>query len=314
MSYKAKWQKFGERDWNEIRDAWLANIPTFPSIGAPPDPGLEHLSTLADVGLPEANPGYKLVPDVEGIRRMALWEAVFLFHKCSHTNLAAQRLGQQGMHSWCMFNAYHSAYLGAKGIMALLGVGLTRVRGTQAAIDLFIQAESNTKKKAQQARRASGLPQFQEFLLVNLKSNLDQQDLWEGFQRVLSKSVIPCIDQELRQELLDLSSGDITPPRNHYLYQAHFWPLGDLISDATLEEMDRLIGTQLNAAEEGFLLRLSFSVYRLFERLMSDLSEHSPIIKSQFDGSRSWAESAQPELGRYRSFLSQIASEAGAAN
>lgn len=314
MSYKAKWQKFGERDWDEIRDAWLANVPSFPSIGAPPDPGLEHLSTLAAIGLPDANPGYKLVPDVQGIRRIALWEAVFLFHKCSHTNLAAQRLGQQGMHSWCMFNAYHSAYLGARGIMALLGVALTRVGGRQAAIDLFIRGESNTKKKAQQARRESGLPQFQEFLLVDLKSNLDQQDLWEGFQRVLKMSVIACMDQELRRELLDLSSGHITPPRNHFLYQAHFWPLGDLISDATLEEMDSLIGTHLDAEEEGFLLRLSFSVYRLFEQLISDLSEHSSIIKTQFDGSRSWVDSAQPEFGRYRTFLSQCSLQSGAAN
>jgi hypothetical protein len=314
MSYKAKWQKFGERDWEEIRDAWVADVPTFQSIGVPPDPGLEHLSTLAAIGLPDANPGYKLVPDVEGIRRIALWEAVFLFHKCSHTHLAAQRLGQQGMHSWCMFNAYHSAYLGARGIMALLGVGLTRVGSTQAAIDLFIQAESNTKKKEQQARRKSGLPQFQEFLLVNLKSNLDQQDLWEAFQRVLRTSVIACADQQLRRELLDLSSGNITPPRNHFLYQAHFWPLADLISDATLDEMDTLIGTHLDTTEEGFLLRLSFSVYRLFEQLMGDLSEHSPIIKTQFEGSRSWRDQAEPELGRYRMFLAQTSLQTGATN
>jgi hypothetical protein len=314
MSYKAKWQKFGERDWEEIRDAWLANVPTFPSIGAPPDPGLEHLATLAAIGLPVGSAPYKLVPDVQGIRRLALWEAVFLFHKCSHIHLAAQRLGQQGMHSWCMFNAYHSAYLGARGIMELLGVALTRVGGRQAAIDLFIRGDSNTKKKAQQARRESGLPQFQEFLLVDLKSNLDQQDLWEGFQRVLKMSVIGCMDQGLRRELLGLSSGDITPPRNHFLYQAHFWPLADLVSDATLDEMDTLIGTHLDTTEEGFLLRLSFSVYRLFEQLMGDLSEHSPIIKTQFDGSRSWLNQAEPEFGRYRTFLAQTSLQTGATN
>jgi hypothetical protein len=86
------------------------------------------------------------------------------------------------------------------------------------------------------------------------------------------------------------------------------------MSDATLEEMDSLIGTHLDAAEEGFLLRLSFSVYRLFEQLMSDLSEHSPIIKTQFDGSRSWVDSAQPEFGRYRTFLTQCLLQSGAAN
>ncbi len=313
MTYKAKWQNFRERYWDEIRDAWVANVPNFPGIGAPPDPGLEHLSTLIAVDLPDANPGYKLVPDVQGIRRIALWEAVFLFHKCSHTNLAAQRLGEQGMHSWCMFNAYHSAYLGARGIMALLGVAVPRLKGAQTAIDLFIKPESKTKQKAQQARREAGLPQFEEFRIVRLPS-LEQRYLWEAFQRVLRMSVAPCLDAGLRQELLNLSYQSFSPPRNHFLYEAHFWPLGDLMSDAPVEEMGSLIGTELDTGDEGFLLRLSFCVYRLFEQLMSDLAEQSPVIKTQFDGSRSCVDSAQPEFERYRSFLSQIAPQAGATN
>lgn len=314
MTYKAKWQNFRERYWDEIRDAWVANVPNFPGIGAPPDPGLEHLSTLIAIDLPDVNPGHKLVPDVQGIRRNALWEAVFLFHKCSHTNLAAQRLGQQGMHSWCMFNAYHSAYLGARGIMSLLGVALPRFNGTQTAIDLFIKPESRTKQKAQQTRRMRGLPQFEEFRIVRIPGLVGQTDLWEAFQRVLRMSVAECLDKGLREEMLNLSYENISPPRNDFLYVAHFWPLGDLMSDASVEEMDSLIGTELDAGDEGFLLRLSFCVYRLFEQLMSDLAEKSPVIKTQFDGSRSCVDSAQPEFGRYRSFLSQIASQAGATN
>jgi hypothetical protein len=313
MPYTAKWQKLGEREWDEIRDAWLADVPNFPSIGAAPDPDLEHLSTLIAVDLPDANPGHKLVPDVPGIRRIALWEAVFLFHKCSHTNLAAQRLGQLGMHSWCMFNAYHSAYLGARGIMALLGVALPLLN-RQIAIDLFIKPETKTKQKAQQARRMRGLPQFEEFRLILIPGVVGQTDLWEAFQRVLKKSVAPCLDKGIRQELLKLHHESISPPRNSFLYEAHFWPLADLMSDATVEEMDSLIGTVLEAGDEGFLLRLSFCVYRLFEQLMSDLAERSPVIKTQFDGSRSWVDSTQPEFGRYRSFLSQIASQVGATN
>ncbi len=313
MPYTAKWQKLCERRWDEIRDAWLADVPNFPSVGAPPDPDLEHLSTLRAVELPDANPGHKLVPDVQGIRRTVLWEAVFLFHKCSHTNLAAQRLGQLGMHSWCMFNAYHSAYLGARGIMALLGVALPHV-GTQIAIDLFAQPDSRTQQKAQQTRRMRGLPQFEQFRIVRIPGVVGQTDLWEAFQRVLKKSAAPCLDTGIRRELLNVDHESISPPRNSFLYEAHFWPLGDLMSDATVEEMDSLIGTELSAGDDGFLLRLSFCVYRLFEQLMSDLSEHSPVIKTQFDGSRSWAESAQPEFGRYRSFLSQITSEARAIN
>lgn len=229
MTYKAKWQNFRERDWDEIRDAWLASVPTFPGIGAPPDPGLEHLSTLIAIDLP------------------------------------------------------------------------------------VIRPDSKTKQKAQQARRATGLPQFEEFRIVRLPS-LEQRYLWEAFQRVLRMSVAQCLDKGIRQELLNLSYESISPPRNHFLYEAHFWPLGDLMSDASVEEMDSLIGTELDTGDEGFLLRLSFCVYRLFEQLMSDLAEQSPVIKIQFDGSRSWVDSAEPEFGRYRTFLSQSSSEAGAIN
>ena len=251
---------------------------------------------LLEINVPS---NYDRFPDVPGLRTNTLWEAVFLFHKCSHINLAAQRLGQQGMHSWCMFNAYHSAYLGARGIMALLGVALPNLRGKQAAIDLY--PEPLRKKTI----RPLGSPQFEEFLVVRLPP-LDQRHLWEAFQRVLRMSDTPCCDPALRQALLDLSYEAIPPPRNHFLYQAHFWPLDDLISDAVLEDLMSLFGTELDAETQGFLLRLSFSVYRLFEQLMTDLAEYSAVIKKQLNASRCLSNSELPELDCYRNFLSQI--------
>ena len=107
MSLKNKLDKIPRRKWDELRDAWIADVPTFPRIGARPDPGLEKLEPLQSLQLPKADGKPIRLGDVPGIRKNALWEAVFLFHKCSHANLAAQRLGEGGMHSWCMFNAYH---------------------------------------------------------------------------------------------------------------------------------------------------------------------------------------------------------------
>ena len=304
MSYRAKWQNFRERDWVEVRDSWLAHVPNFTAVGARPDPGLEHLPSLLAITLPDAKGPAARLPDVEGIRRNALWEAVFLFHKCSHTNLAAQRIGQQGMHSWCMFNAYHSAYLGARGMMALLGVALPKLRGEQVAFDLFPEPP---KKKA---IRVLGSPQFQEFIIFKLPQ-LDQRYLWEAFQRVLRMSRAPCIDEGLRNELLNLSYEEISPPRNHFLYKAHFWPLEDLASDGEVTDLDTLVGTELHTEDSAFLLRLSFSVYHLFEQLMGDIGVYSGVIKNQFDGSRFFSASELPELGRYKIFLSQISSQAG---
>jgi hypothetical protein len=303
MSNKAKWQKFRARDWEEIRGAWLAHVPVFPSVGARPDPGLERLTSLLEIDLPEMSTGPARKPDVEGIRRNALWEAVFLFHKCAHINLAAQRLGQLGMHSWCMFNAYHSAYLGARGIMALFGVALPNLGGSQVGIDLFPEHPPLSKKAA----RALGSQQFEEFLVLRLPL-LDQRDLWEAFQRILQISKTRCLDDDLRHKLLGLSHEAITPPRNHFLYKAHFWLLDDLASDAEIRALDLLVGTELDTKEDAFLLRLSFCVYYLFEQLMRDLGNYSAVIKAQIDGSRFLPDSILPELGRYKAFLSQVSS------
>jgi hypothetical protein len=304
MSNSAKWQKFRARDWEEIRDAWLAHVPVFPCIGARPDPGLERLTSLLGIALPETNAGAVRNPDVEGVRRNALWEAVFLFHKCAHINLGAQRLGQQGMHSWCMFNAYHSAYLGARGIMTLLGVALPNLSGNQVGIDLFPEHPARSRNTA----RLLGSQPFEEFLVLRLP-RLDQRDFWEAFLRILRISKTRCLDDDLRKELLGLAHEKVTPARNHFLYKAHFWLFDDLASDAEVRALDTLVGIELDTEDNAFLLRLSFSVYYLFEQLMHDLGTYSAVIKEQIDGSRFLSDSTIPELDRYRVFLSQYLSK-----
>lgn len=278
----------------------MSEIPKFTSVGSPPNPGLENLAPLLAVALP---PNHDRFPDVDGLRTNALWEAVFLFHKCAHTNLATQRMGQQGMHSWSLFNAYHSAYLGARGIMTLLGVSLPKVNGNQIAIDLF--PEPTKKRRTQLAQ-----PEFQEFIIVRLNL-LEQRYLWEAFQRVLNMTQSKCWDATLRQNLLDLSFEKITRPRNHFLYKAQFWPLPDLITDAAASEFDAIFGTELDVDEQGFLLRLCFSVYYLFEQLMQDLAVYSAPIKEQLDGSRVLISSGLDVLGSYENFTAQV-SAAGA--
>lgn len=295
MSLRPKLQNFRRRDWSEIRDSWLEHVPTFPSLGARPDPGLERLQPLLEISVLKDNERF---PDVAGLRSLTLWEAVFLFQKCAHTNLAAQRLGSRGMQSWCLFNAYHSAYLGARGMTALLGVALPELSGRQVAIELY--PEPVKKKKSANGLRAK----FQEFVIVPLPK-LEQRHLWETFQRVVNVSDASCWDLGLRHELLNLAHENITRPRNRFLYRAHYWPLGDLMEDIQPSDLAGLIGATLDSEDPGFLLRLSFAVYRLFEQLMSDLALYSGPVREQFDGSRFLAQSEAPELGCYKDFVSK---------
>jgi hypothetical protein len=212
-----------------------------------------------------------------------LWEAVFLFHKCAHTQLAALRLANLGMQSWSMFNAYHSAFLGARGIMALLGVGLPNIRdGGQLLVDVFPEPESQKKKKQLRLRGY----RYEEILIVYLSSPIEQHETWECFQRVVRMSTVECWNNTLSKELVDLDHKSISKRRNAFLYRAAFWPADDLMADGVETGQVDIIGTRIDSDHAGFLLRLSCAVYSLFEELISDIATVHGVIRSQFDESR----------------------------
>jgi hypothetical protein len=291
----------GARRWDAIKDSWLSNMPGFGSRGAKPDPGVENLASLQELTLPEDR---KRCSNIPGLRPNLLSEAVFLFHKCAHTHLASQRLGTMGMHSWCMFNAYHSAYLGAKGLMALLGIGLPFLPdGGQLLIDVYPQPESLKGKR----QLAAGSWTFEEFLLVHLRRHLDQQELWDAFQRLLTVSNVSCLSGRAYEELLRMPH-EITKPRNSFLYKAAFWPSDDLLSDGSEEDFVSLVGTELSAEHQGFLLRLSYDVYRVFEQLMNDLADTAGAIRAQLDDSRIFSDPNVAELACYNAFLAESGS------
>ena len=307
MALKHKLGHIRKRNWNDIRSSWMQHIPQFQSLAPKPDPGLEKLETFKKDALPKKSDPPLTVADPDGIRRNAVWESIFLFHKCAHTSLAAQRLGQQGMHSWAMFNAYHSAYLGAKGITEMLGVAALNIPGRPTVLlDFFPEAEQSSKSKP------ALVAKFNEVTIIPLEHDLDQQGLWEMFQRIIRVSSVPCWSRQLHKDLKNIVHTKITPPRNAFLYKAQYWPLDDMIQDVTPSTMNLLVGTDLPVEDTGFLLRLCFSMYRLFEQLMADLSEDSAVIKPQLDGSRIFVSEELPVLESYQHFVSQV-SAVGAA-
>lgn len=295
----------GGRSWDRIRDSWLSHIPEFAHPGARPDPGLENLASLQQITLPESRGQFS---DAPGLRTNLLSEAVFLFHKCAHTHLAAQRLGTQGMHSWSMFNAYHSAYLGARGIMALLGIGLPYLaQGGQLLIDVHPEPSSKKDKR----RLIVGSWVFDQFLLIRLGGGLDQSGLWSAFQRTLNVSTVSCWKGRAYDELLDLPD-EITRPRNAFLYKAAFWPGEDLLADGSEEDFANLAGTDLSTGERGFLLRLSYDVYWLFDQLINDLADASGPIRAQINGSRILNNPNVPELACYNTFIAGFGASSAA--
>jgi hypothetical protein len=286
----------GTRRWESIKSVWLENVPIFSGHGAKPDPGLENLPTLQAISFPQDRAQFN---DVSGVRSNLLAEAVFLFHKCAHAHLASHRLGTTGMHSWSMWNAYHSAYLGARGLLALLGVGLFLTRDVQFLIDVFPSPESPKGQR----QLAAGAWVFNRFLLVRFGIHFDQQQLWEAFKRVIEISEVPCWDRHVQDELREVPREAISRPRNAFLYTATFWPGEDLLTDGTAAVFTALGAAPLDPAHDGFLLRLGCNVYRLFEQLICDLAVESSPIRDQLEESRIAKDPEAADLFCYNNYL-----------
>jgi hypothetical protein len=277
MSMNSALSKIGSRAWSEAKDAWLSNVPQFDSIGEAPNPGVEFIVSHSTI-----QPSYppSPIPDIEGLRRNILWEAMFLFQKCVHTRLAAERLGGEGMQTWSMFNAYHSAFLGAKGIMALLGVAFPRVGGAQTAIDVF----PATPRSSQGVRRG---PQTysDRFKFFRLPGLLEQQSLWEAFQRVLRTADIgDVVPVSLIQAITSVPFAEFSPPRNRLLYQCHFWQFADILTPMPTTDIPNISAALLDSDDEGFLLKLCFVVHRVFSLMLRNLAVESDTVATQLAG------------------------------
>jgi len=296
--WKRVWKRFPGRSWIDLKGVWIGSVPTRIEIGSKPDPGLEDLSALIDITPSDWLP-YRC-ENIAGLRPNALLEAIYLFQKCSHTSLAAQRLASLGMNSWCLFNAYHSAYLGAKGILAILGVAFPVLNGKQVAVDLFPEPEKKQSQKdlAEKGRR------FDDFLVMKFPK-LDQRRMWQGLHRLLRVCDVGCWEGAMVEEVMGVKWEEITPPRNHFLYKVTYWPLNDLMADDIDVDLGPIVSQSLDVKADGFLLRLSLLVHRLLERMINDLAANSPVIKTQLDASRFAITSEIPELDLYRNVVFQ---------
>jgi hypothetical protein len=123
---------------------------------------------------------------------------------------------------------------------------------------------------------------------------------------MLRISEVECWDNSVKQELIRLNVKDITPPRNKFLYVAQHWPLDDMTTDGRPEVLSTLLKAELDPENPGFLLRLCFSVYRLFELMMIDISEPSEVVREQYEGSRGFSGLNLGELIHYRAFLDEL--------
>jgi hypothetical protein len=210
-----------------------------------------------------------------------------------------------------MFNAYHSAFIGARGVMALLGVGLTKFGSGQFLIDVFPQPEAS--KDRQRLASEKKWP-FTVYHVIHFPyAPLKQEEVWQAFSRTVHVSNVPCWSGRAYQELQKLSDDGITRPRNAFLYTSTHWPLNDLLDDASADAFAELFGSRLHSTEQGFLLRLSCDVYGLFESLMVDIARDSRPMLLELEASRITKNPNAGDLAAYNVFVESETAALGEA-
>ncbi len=208
------YQKIERRRWADIRPIWSSYVPDFLEVGVPPKLTLSDFFVGQQLGPSNLNDPLA----IPGVHEIALIEAIFLFQKSMHVARAVEVAAQNGMHSWAVFQGYHSAYYAAKGFLALLGVCFPQPDGKQLLLDLF---------PVQQKRKSSHITIDREVLLSSL-SKLEQHLLWGFFGRLLRVTKFPSSFDKHVDFLSTLDHEKIPRFRNRFIYHENHWPCSDL--------------------------------------------------------------------------------------
>lgn len=286
MSIERALSVIGARHWDEIKGSWVSHMGSIPSKLEPPDPGLEKLRPLQTAELQDR----ETFADLPGVRANALAEALFLYHKAAHAQLAVARLSGAGMTSWSMFNAYHSAFLNAKAVMALLGVAFPKIQGGDCVLDIFPVPDKRRNNKQWKMKSS-----YDSILYAKLPGRLDQRYVWQALKRCTAMTMGAWDGMKIVDSMKALNWERVTPPRNKFLYTPAFWPaLGDLTDDITDAGWDGLLQGGLDPESTGFLLSLSFEMCQMSGWLFGDIAKDSNLFAKLISPAR-WPDPAVAE-------------------
>lgn len=280
MTIRPKAKKILKRQWPEIRDSWLRDLPEIPSAACKPTSSLSDLLALTNAHQ-NIDQNNEVIHGVSGLRQIALWEAVFLLHKSGSVMRACQTSVKSGMKTWSMFDGYHSAYFGARAVMALLGVAVPRPAGQQLLVELFPNIVMTNQKDRKRLSIDSSC------CLAYKLNQLKQQDMWGLFIRILRVSEAAVWDDRIVDNLIGIGEKAFSKKRNKILYDPIYWEYEDLVECETAG--DFCVGyrafpdgfEQLDGDDPRMSVLVSFMIFNLGYKLLDDLADQAPVLKEQ---------------------------------
>jgi hypothetical protein len=257
------------RDWADIAGFWLNDIPIIDPPGAAPETSLGEFAVLSGLGQGVRDQPVALL-ELEGFRRTALREAIFLLHRCAHVVSIAEENIMTGRLTWSISDAYHGAFFGAKAVMALLGIGFFDLDNKSVLYNLW-----PVSPKEEQKRKRISVAVPQELAFAAAANKLEHRHTWAMFSRCLRVFAVPMWPTAIVDALKNLDAKSFSRQRNILHYSNHRWIIGDLHQRL----QDDNFGIRLTGIEEGlepneegdFSVLLGMSLLRLGRDLLSNL-------------------------------------------
>ena len=275
--------KIRSRNWSEIKNKWINNIPIINPVGSPSPCTLSDVFGFKENAEKASNleKNNCIKVEIPGFREALFHEAIYWMHKASHSVLAAETHVNNGLLTWAAISSYQGAFFGIKGIMNLLGISLPDYNKKPVLVDIWPEP-----KKLSSKDRKRGIEPASEMELRKVGEILNHLGIWMIFQRLIRVSKIDIWPKQYIFFFKNLDESHFAWQRNKLLYQNNFWleaDMHDYIINKNYGLRANLIEVALDLKKEtnDFSLLLSFIVLNAGYLLLDSFSEITNKLKDE---------------------------------
>lgn len=280
------------RDWETVREQWLAYVPDITPSGSPPVLPLASVPGLAEYADAAANKRtIRISGEQNALRISLLWEGIYVLHKASHVIAAAGLQANQGLCTWSLSSFYQGGLFAAKAVLSLMGLGFPEFKGKTLLVDIWPE-----ESPEQRRLRKRGFVPPPEAQLTHVPSRFDHHATWYALLRLVRTCRADIWPAEYVSALRLMKVGQMSDQRNAIHYRPAYWTFDDLHSPQSIIEFFHLERDAngsifVEPEREDFSLVLAVIVLHMalllfdsLQQLTKDLGSEFALVRSALQG------------------------------
>ena len=225
-NFEKKIKRLSKKDWAELRSFWLSHIPEIESLGQEPVEALEQDERLRQGADLVGDTGERRFnPDVSPASQLFL-ESIFVVCKAVRVFCEAARQVENGLPTWSISTAHHSAMFALRGFLGLCGIAYLEIDNR-----FFLMDVRPAEPKGHRQRSSVYIVDTNEIQLVKVPQ-MRHREWWGIYQRILrtSAATFGCWRYPVDMELARGGTGVLSRHRNNLHYRL-VWFYDDLLGD-----------------------------------------------------------------------------------